>query len=73
MHVWLIYMDRINPESLLLKCSQCEAWPMAVQAYESYQLLFRCPKCHAQEAYRVGVAGRLVFAPELLAGQMMRR
>jgi hypothetical protein len=53
-------MDVINPESLLLNCSQCGAWPMAVLTYESYQLVFRCPKCHARETYRVGVAGRLI-------------
>jgi Zn finger protein HypA/HybF involved in hydrogenase expression len=58
-------MDRIDPEYLLLKCMQCEAWPMAIRAYENDQLFFRCPKCHAQEAHRVGVAGRLVPAPEL--------
>lgn len=53
-------MDRIDPESLSLKCSQCGAWPMALQAYETYQAQFRCPKCRAQETYRIGVAGRLV-------------
>jgi Zn finger protein HypA/HybF involved in hydrogenase expression len=57
----------LAPNDLLLKCSQCEAWPMAIVSYETKQLVFRCPKCHGQEAYRVGVAGRLVPAPELLA------
>jgi len=65
-------MDRINPECLLVKCSQCESWPMSIQTYESNQLVFRCPKCHSREAYRIGVAGRLVLAPELLAWQMTR-
>ena len=53
-------MDRIAPEHLLLKCGQCHAWPMAVVAEEGDRLSFRCPKCRAQEVYRLGVAGTLV-------------
>jgi hypothetical protein len=37
-------IDRINPESLLLKCSQCEAWPMAVQACEKLSASIQVPE-----------------------------
>jgi len=59
--------DQFAPEHLLPKCSQCEAWPMAIFAKEAGRLMFRCPNCHAQASYTVGVAGRLVPASEAVS------
>ena len=53
---------KISPDHLLLKCTQCQAWPMAIIADDGDRLAFRCEKCRAQEAYSVGVAGRLIPA-----------
>jgi uncharacterized C2H2 Zn-finger protein len=52
----------------LVKCPQCNAWPMALAPTKNddvgpNHLTFRCPKCHAQFVYTVGVGGSLVPGP----------
>jgi hypothetical protein len=59
---------KVLPENLLLKCTQCEAWPMAMVTDDGYRLTFKCPKCRSQEVYSVGVAGRLVPTSPAAAG-----
>jgi hypothetical protein len=56
----LLCMEPLRSDHLLVKCVHCEAWPMAFVAREGSRLSFRCPKCRAQEVYRMGVAGTLI-------------
>jgi Zn finger protein HypA/HybF involved in hydrogenase expression len=46
---------------MLVKCPQCKAWPMPLARKDPPispdHLTFRCPKCHGQFVYTVGVAG----------------
>jgi len=53
---------KVLPEHLLLRCTQCQAWPMAIVSDEDDLLTFRCASCRALESYRLGVAGTLVPA-----------
>jgi uncharacterized C2H2 Zn-finger protein len=59
-------MDKIDDAEILMKCPQCESWPMAVVSRDrssaSDRISFRCPNCHALAVYSVGVAGRLIPA-----------
>jgi hypothetical protein len=60
-------MAHLLPDDLLVKCTQCDAWSMAFAENDGVgrfsRLTFRCPRCHAQEVYQVGVAGLLIPAP----------
>jgi transposase-like protein len=60
---------KVAPHDILVKCPQCEAWPMALAPNEGIEnpnkVTFRCPKCHAQFVYTVGVAGSLILAPAM--------
>jgi hypothetical protein len=42
---------------------------MAIFGKEGSRLAFRCPRCHAQMSYAVGVAGRLVPAADVSSGR----
>jgi hypothetical protein len=59
-------MRNLSPEQVLVKCSQCGAWPMSLAPDEGWapagRLTFRCPKCRALEIYTVGVGGQLIPA-----------
>jgi Zn finger protein HypA/HybF involved in hydrogenase expression len=59
-------MQKPSPEQLLVKCTQCGAWPMSVAPQDEKvpvgRITFKCPKCRAQEIHTVGVAGRLIPA-----------
>ena len=60
-------MRNLSPDDLLVKCSQCRAWPMSLAPDEGWaaagRLTFRCSNCHAVEVHTVGVGGRLIPAP----------
>jgi Zn finger protein HypA/HybF involved in hydrogenase expression len=47
----------IESETLLEKCPQCGAWPMAANiqrsAFALREIQFRCPRCQAEEAGRL--------------------
>jgi hypothetical protein len=62
-----VEMANPKPDDLLVKCTQCGAWPMALAEDEGVgrtsRLTFRCPKCRALEIYKVGVAGLRTPAP----------
>jgi hypothetical protein len=52
-------MANLMPDDPLVKCTQCDAWPMALAENDGVgrftRLTFRCPRCRAQEVYQVGV------------------
>lgn len=47
----------IETNTLLVKCPNCGAWPMAANllrpASAHPEIRFRCPRCHGQEAGRL--------------------
>jgi hypothetical protein len=57
---------RLSPDQLLVKCSQCGAWPMSLTERTGGsswgRFTFRCTKCHAQQVFKVGVGGWLIPA-----------
>jgi DNA-binding CsgD family transcriptional regulator/Zn finger protein HypA/HybF involved in hydrogenase expression len=61
-------MNKMDDTELLMKCPQCERWPMAVvsgdRSIAPGRISFRCPNCHAHAVYSVDVAGRLVPAAD---------
>jgi hypothetical protein len=48
---------KILPEHLLLRCTQCAAWPMTIVEDEGRKLTFKCIKCRSRETYTVESAG----------------
>jgi hypothetical protein len=60
-------MAYLTPDDMLVKCTQCGAWPVSLVENENLgrrnKLTFRCAKCRTQEIYEVGVAGQLFPAP----------
>jgi hypothetical protein len=59
-------MQQLSPEQVLVKCSQCGAWPMSLAPDEGWaavgRLTFRCSRCRALEVYTVGFGGQLIPA-----------
>jgi hypothetical protein len=60
-------MAYLAPDNLLVKCTQCGAWPMSIVAHEGWalqsRLTFKCQNCRALEVHTMGIARRRIPAP----------
>lgn len=58
----------IETDSLLVKCPNCGAWPMAANLPKAIgthgQVRFRCRECHYQESGTLQRAGKLHVFPQ---------